>query len=1082
MKQYVVDNKGENTLVNLLKENVYKDAKLTVASATFSLFAYYAIKEELDKLSEFKFLFTKPAFYKLGQEVKRQYKLQLQEIENNPKFDGNNFEIQLRNKMISTRTANQVTKWINEKATFKTLVDDYSISKQLLVHNNKINLFSQSDIDFTADGLGLTSSNRLGSYFVLAGVDELVENSLVEFDAIWNDETKVKDVTENVLEQIKLIYKENSPEWLYFVTLYNIFSDELDNLSEDNVIKEGTNFKETVVWNKLFEFQKDGVLGIIDKIERFNGCILADSVGLGKTFSALAVIKYYELRNDRVLVLAPKKLRDNWLTYKQNDKKNILADDRFRYDILNHTDLSRDSGYTGDINLESINWSNYDLVVIDESHNFRNNNAVKNKLTRYQKLMQEVIKKGVKTKVLLLSATPVNNKMNDIKNQIAFIIEEDDTALLNEGVDSINTALKNAQTSFNRWSELPSEERTTTNFLNMVNPEYFQILDALSIARSRKHIEKYYGVNDIGSFPNRLKPISIKTDVDINNEFRGMAKVNELMSSMEFSIYQPMKYVLPNKRKYYEDLYDTTVKEGSGKFKQTDREFAVASLMKVNIFKRLESSIYSFNKTIEKIIYKMNETINILEDSHNKNFSNDYSETSEIEDDELEAITVGSNKVRIKVEDIDHIKWLGDLKRDLTLLTDLYNETKNIDVSRDEKLKVLSEHIKKKIENPINDGNKKIIIFSAFADTIQYLYNNLNEKLLENNIHSAMVMGSGDNKTTLKGVKAKDLVDVLTNFSPISKDRALTNPEATEEIDILFATDCISEGQNLQDCDYLINYDIHWNPVRVIQRFGRIDRIGSRNKDIQLVNFWPNMELDEYINLEERVKGRMKLLNTSATGEEDVFDVSGKEMNDIEYRRNQLKALQDEGINLEDVSGTISITDLTYTDFKSDLSHAIKEHKKDLEKAPKGMYSIVSNNVLKEAEPGVIFCFKQNAPIDMSNNSLEPYILLYLKDNGDSLLHYTNAKTILDFYRRLALGQDEPFAELVDQFNKETDNGEDMTIYTDLLKKSIDVVRNKQEESVFDSFFTPGGTDIQQSLNLDFNDIELISFLIIKGD
>ena len=543
-----------------------------------------------------------------------------------------------------------------------------------------------------------------------------------------------------------------------------------------------------------------------------------------------------------------------------------------------------------------------------------------------------------------------------------------------------------------------------------------------------------------------------------------------------------MKYVLPNKRKYYEDLYDTTVKEGSGRFKQTDREFAVASLMKVNIFKRLESSIYSFNKTIEKIIYKMNETINILEDSHNKNFSNDYSETTEIEDDELEVITVGSNKVRIKVEDIDHIKWIGDLKRDLTLLTDLYNETKNIDVSRDEKLKVLSEHIKKKIEKPINDSNKKIIIFSAFADTIHYLYNNLNEKLLENNIHSAMVTGSGDNKTTLNGVKSKDLVDVLTNFSPISKDRALTNPEAAEEIDILFATDCISEGQNLQDCDYLINYDIHWNPVRVIQRFGRIDRIGSRNKDIQLVNFWPNMELDEYINLEERVKGRMKLLNTSATGEEDVFDVSGKEMNDIEYRRNQLKALQDEGINLEDVSGAISITDLTYTDFKSDLSHAIKAYKKDLEKAPKGMYSIVSNNVLKEAEPGVIFCFKQNAPIDMSNNSLEPYILLYLKDNGDSLLHYTNAKTILDFYRRLALGQDEPFAELVDQFNKETDNGEDMSVYTDLLKKSLDVVRNKQEESVFDSFFTPGGTDIQQSLNLDFNDIELISFLIIKGD
>ncbi|MGK0575996.1 helicase-related protein [Macrococcus capreoli] len=1078
----MISNKGEDTLVNLLKKEIKKDAKITITSASFSLFAYYALRDELEKLSEFNFLFSKPTFYKLGQEVKRQYKLQLQEIYDNPKFDGNDFEIQLRNKMISTRTANQVTKWIREKATFKTIVDDYPVTKQLMVHNNLSSIYSSSDIDFTADGLGLTASNRLGMIQAFVGLDELVENALKDFNTYWNDETKVKDVTDKVLEQIELIYKENSPEWLYFVTLFNIFSNELENLNEDNVIKEGTKFKETVVWNKLFEFQKDGVLGIIDKIERFNGCILADSVGLGKTFSALAVIKYYELRNDRVLVLAPKKLRDNWLTYKQNDKKNILIEDKFRYDVLNHTDLSRDTGYTGDINLESINWSNYDLVVIDESHNFRNNNAVKNKLTRYQKLMQEVIKKGVKTKVLLLSATPVNNKMNDIKNQIAFITGDNDMALETEGVDSIDTSLRNAQAAFNKWSDLPSEERTTSNFLNMVNPEYFQILDALSIARSRKHIEKYYDVNDIGTFPSRLKPISIKTDIDLEKKFRGMEKVNELMTNLEFSIYQPMKYVLPQKRKFYEDLYDTSVERGAGRFKQTDREFAVASLMKVNIFKRLESSIHSFNKTIEKIIFKMNETIKVLEENRTTNYSNDYSETNWIDDEDLEAVTVGSNKVRIKVEDIDHIKWLNDLRYDLELLTDLYKETRDINVFRDEKLNVLTNHIKNKIKNPINPGNKKIIIFSAFADTIEYLYENLSDKLLENNIHSAMVTGSGENKTTLKGVKAKNLVDVLTNFSPISKDRDLVNPDLTEEIDILFATDCISEGQNLQDCDYLINYDIHWNPVRVIQRFGRIDRIGSRNKDIQLVNFWPNMELDEYINLEDRVKGRMKLLNTSATGEEDIFDVSGKEMNDIEYRRNQLKSLQDEGINLEDVSGAISITDLTYTDFKSDLSHALKEYKKDLEKAPKGMYAIVSNNVLKEAEPGVIFCFKQNADIDMSNNSLEPYILLYLKNNGDSLLHYTNAKTILDFYRKLALGQKEPFADLVAQFNQETDNGEDMSIYTDLLKKSIDVVKNKQEESAFDSFFTPGGTDIQQSFNLDFNDIELISFLIIKGD
>jgi SNF2 family DNA or RNA helicase len=1083
----MIDNKGENTLLNMLKAEIKTGSKIAVASAYFSLFAYYELKNELEKSKEFRFLYTKPTFYKKENDLKRQYKLSQNykgAIEQ-PRFDGNSFEIQLRNKMISNHIAAEATKWIKEKAQFKTIAGETHFPKELLISstNSKESVHLQSEIEFTADGLGITESNRTASFPVIFNHDEMIKQSFYEFDQIWSDEDKVKDVTNEVLEQLKLIYKENSPEWLYFVTLYNVFSNELESLDGDEVIKEGTNFKNTVIWNKLYPFQRDGVVGMIDKMEKHNGCILADSVGLGKTFSALAVIKYYELRNDRVLVLSPKKLRDNWTVYTQNDKRNILIDDRFNYDVLNHTDLSRDGGYSGEINLDTVNWSNYDLVVIDESHNFRNNNPRKDRLTRYQKLMQEIIKKGVKTKVLLLSATPVNNKMSDIKNQIAFITEDKDHVLEKEGIESIEYTLKMAQTAFNRWSEMPAGKRTTKSFLDMVDPDYFQLLDLLTIARSRKHIEKYYGLKEIGEFPERLEPDNINADIDNRKEFMNMDEVNERIEALTFGIYKPMNYILPARRKHYEALYDTKIGRGSGVFKQSDRESAVASLMKVNIFKRLESSIHSFNETLERLVKRLEETIGLLKSNSQKSLQSFVAEDMADTDDEvLESITVGSEKIKINLFDIDHVKWLDDLQHDLTILNELRSHSMQIDAQRDAKLDMLKELIQQKIENPINPGNKKVIIFSAFADTARYLYKELAGGLQQAGLHTALVVGSGDNKTTMKGVRTQDINDVLLNFSPISKERKKLTDKQREEIDILIATDCISEGQNLQDCDYLINYDIHWNPVRVIQRFGRIDRIGSLNNYIKLVNFWPNMDIDEYINLEHRVKGRMKILSTSATGEEDILDVSNKEMNDIEYRRNQLKQLQDEVVNLEDVSGTISITDLTYAEFKSDLSSVLKEHGKDLQKAPKGMYALTSNKEFAEAEPGVIFCFRQTADFDMTNNSLAPYILLYLTEEGEVQLHYTNAKKILDNYRKLSLGVKEPFSNLVTQFNKETNEGEDMQRYTNLLRRSLDIVKDKNELDAFDSFFTPGGTSMQPEMNLDFDEMELISFLIVKEE
>ncbi len=648
---------------------------------------------------------------------------------------------------------------------------------------------------------------------------------------------------------MQLIYKENTPEFIYFVTLYNIFKDYLGEITEDNIVKTKIGFKETEVWNKLYKFQKDGVIGAIDKIEKHGGCIIADSVGLGKTFSALAVIKYYELRNHRVLVLAPKKLRENWTIYTLNDKRNILLKDRFNYDVLNHTDLSRETGYSGEINLETINWSNYDLVVIDESHNFRNNNARNEKVTRYSKLLNDVIRSGAETKILMLSATPVNNRMTDLKNQINFITEGIDNAFDSEGIPSVELTLRKAQLVFNKWTELEESERTLDTFMEMMDMDYFKLLDTVTIARSRKHIEKYYDVAEIGKFPKRLKPINIKSNIDEMNEFPSLEHVNKVIRNLNLSTYAPLKYVLPEKRVEYDKKYDTAVKGGQSVFRQVDREQSLVNLMRVNILKRMESSINSFGITMAKLLKQIDYTLDKIEKNQMHFDSSLNIADIEIDDDRLEDSLIG-NKVKVLIQDMDLIKWKQDLEDDKKKLEELIYEAAKVVKNRDAKLNSLKEKIIDKINNPLNEGNKKIIIFSAFADTANYLYESLSPWIKDEfKLHTALVTGSGDNKCTLNGVNKKDLNAVLTNFSPKSKEREKIFPDMKEEIDILIATDCISEGQNLQDCDYLINYDIHWNPVRIIQRFGRIDRLGSKNNSIQLVNFWPNMELDEYITL-----------------------------------------------------------------------------------------------------------------------------------------------------------------------------------------------------------------------------------------
>ncbi|MEK7392114.1 MAG: helicase-related protein [Fibrobacterota bacterium] len=838
------------------------------------------------------------------------------------------------------------------------------------------------------------------------------------------------------------------------------------------------------MWKKLYKFQRDGVVGAIDKLNRYGGCILADSVGLGKTFEALAVIKYHELRNDRVLVLAPKRLRDNWTIYRSNDRRNILASDRFNYDVLNHTDLSREQGFSGDIDLSNVNWGNYDLVVIDESHNFRNKKSPRSGgETRYDRLMRRIIREGVKTRVLMLSATPVNNRMADLRNQIAFVTEGDDTALSEQGIDSIDTTTRLAQKQFNRWLELAEVDRTPMRLVEMLGFDYFSLLDHLTIARSRKHIEKYYGISETGKFPDRLKPVNIKSDVDLDGAFPAIRDINFEIRRLHLASYAPLRYVLPSKQEAYDRKYSTQVRGGESSFRQADREESLIHLMRVNVLKRMESAVPSFALTLGRQLRDVEALLERIE-------SDDYEveevsiEDIDVDDPMFESLLVGS-KVKVLLKDVDLLRWKQDLVEDRNRLQTLLSAAQEVGAARDAKLADLKAVIENKCRNPLNPGNKKVIVFTAFADTAAYLYEQLGPWAKETlGLESALVTGSGHNQTTRQGL-GRELASILTAFSPRSKGRP-ADLASEGEIELLIATDCISEGQNLQDCDCLVNYDIHWNPVRIIQRFGRIDRIGSPNTQIQLVNFWPNMELEEYIGLEQKVSGRMVLLDISATGEENLIaQESGDQMNDLEYRRKQLMKLQDAVIDLEDLSTGVSIADLTLTDFRIDLAQYTKAHPGALEEAPLGAFAVTAS-VDMDVPPGIIFCVRAESAagikVTEAGYPLAPNYLVHVGDDGSVLLPYTQAKQILDRVKRLAIGKDIPDAAACTRYSKQTKQGEDMRHAQGLLAAAIGSVVGKTQERAIASLFSPGGTHARKGEFAGNNDFEVVAFLVVLPD
>ena len=1071
----LLDNVSK-TVKDDLMVTIKKGDKLSIAAACFSIYAYQILKKNLDSIDELRFIFTSPTFlHEKAPKEKREF--YIPRLDRERSLYGTEFEVKLRNEMTQKAIARECADWIRKKVKFRSNVTGGNINGFMNVIGEDTKTYMPLH-GFTTADIGCERGNN-----IINPVNKifapLSDEYVRMFNQIWNDKNLMQDVTEQVIDSITAAYNENTPEFIYFVAIYNIFNEFLEDLSEDVLPNEATGFKDSKIWNMLYTFQKDAVLAIINKLETFNGCILADSVGLGKTFTALAVVKYYENRNRSVLVLCPKKLSDNWNTYKDNYVNNPIATDRLRYDVLYHTDLSRDRGKSNGLDLDRLNWGNYDLVVIDESHNFRNGGEVygeDRRENRYLRLMNRVIRRGVKTKVLMLSATPVNNRFTDLRHQLELAYEGNPN-LINEKLGTkrtIDEIFRNAQKQFNQWNEQEEAERTTTALLKSLDFEFFKVLDSVTIARSRKHIEKYYNMEEIGSFPERLKPISLRPRLTDLESAINYSEIYDQLMKLNLSVYIPTDYIFPSMLHKYVDT--------SRNINRAGREMGIRRLMSINLMKRLESSVESFRLTVGRVQQLIDSTIAEIDAYTNGGYSvidgREITGDADFDDDDRNTeYFAAEHSIKIDLGDMDYKTWRDRLAEDSEELALLKIMIDDITPEHDTKLQTLFNLVEGKLINPINDGNRKILIFSAFSDTAEYLYTHVSSFVKSKfGLDTAMITGSVEGKTTIKGQRAS-MNEVLTLFSPLSKDKHLLMPNNTSDISVLIATDCISEGQNLQDCDYCINYDIHWNPVRIIQRFGRIDRIGSRNEVIQLVNFWPDVDLDEYLSLKGRVETRMRISVMTATGDDDL--INAEEKGDLEYRKAKLKRLQEEVVDIEDMQSGISIMDLGLNEFRLDLLEYVKQNG-DMDKIPFGLHAVVS--ATQEYPPGIVFVLKNlnnSVNIDMQNR-LHPFYMVYMGTDGEVVCDHLSSKELLDKFRSLCKGKTEPIMEACQDFNKETKDGRDMRGVSTLLSDAINSIIEVKEESDIDSLFSPGGTSALNTNISGLDDFELICFLVVR--
>lgn len=1072
----LLDNVSK-TVKDDLMVTIKKGDKLSIAAACFSIYAYQALKKQLDGIDELRFIFTSPTFlHEKAPKEKREF--YIPRLDRERSLYGTEFEVKLRNELTQKAIARECADWIRKKVKFRSNLTGGNISGFMNVIGDEPKTYMPLHSFTTAD-IGCERGNNIINP-VNKMFAPLSDEYVRMFGQIWNDKNLMQDVTEQVIDGITAAYNENAPEFIYFVAIYNIFNEFLEDISEDVLPNEATGFKDSKIWNKLYTFQKDAALAIINKLETFNGCILADSVGLGKTFTALAVMKYYENRNRSVLVLCPKKLSDNWNTFKDNYVNNPIAADRLRYDVLYHTDLSRERGKSNGLDLSRLNWGNYDLVVIDESHNFRNGGEVygdDRRENRYLRLMNRVIRAGVKTKVLMLSATPVNNRFIDLRNQLE-LAYEGNPSLINDKLGTkrpIDEIFRNAQKVFNYWNKQNDGDRTTEMLLKSLDFDFFEVLDSVTIARSRKHIEKYYNMNEIGSFPERLKPLSLRPRLSNLEGTINYSEIYEQLMRLNLSVYIPTDFIFPSQLGKY---VDTSIN-----INRAGREMGIRRLMSINLLKRLESSVESFRLTLGRVKKLIDDTIDEIDaftsggGSVIKGRELVGDDVDFDDDDRNTEYFAAEHSIKIDLADMDYKSWRDRLSEDAETLGLLKIMIDDITPEHDTKLQTLLGLIESKLNNPINEGNRKILIFSAFSDTAEYLYKNVSAFVKSQfGLDSAIITGSVDGRTTIKGQRAS-MNDVLTLFSPISKDKNLLMPNNRDDISILIATDCISEGQNLQDCDYCVNYDIHWNPVRIIQRFGRIDRIGSHNAVIQLVNFWPDVDLDEYLSLKGRVETRMRISIMTATGDDDL--INAEEKGDLEYRKAQLKRLQEEVVDIEDMQSGISIMDLGLNEFRLDLLEYVKQNG-DMDTIPYGLHAVVPAS--EDCPPGVVFVLKNlnnSVNIDMQNR-LHPFYMVYVGTDGEVICDHLSPKELLDKFRSLCKGINTPVMDVCREFNIETKDGRDMQSISTLLTDAITSIIEVKEENDIDSLFNIGGTSALNNKISGLDDFEMICFLVVR--
>ena len=1088
------DNHRRGIVADFLKARIQSGSRLSVVSAYFTIYAYDALRGHLDQIENLQFLFGEPRFIASLDPEKTEKKSFI--------LDGNG--LQLANRLEQKRVARDCAAWIRQKVEIKSIRHAQLLhGKMYHIANAGVEEAILGSSNFTVRGLGLGTGNNNIELNLEVDSNRDRRDLKTWFNELWSDPALVEDVKTEVLQYLDQLYQNNAPEFIYFKTLYHVFENFLADQEKGGLLDHNIKIVDTNIWKALFTFQQDGVKGAINKILRHNGCILADSVGLGKTFEALAVIKYFELKNDKVLVLCPKKLRENWTVYQAhtNSQLNPFLADRFGYTVLSHTDLSRETGDAGGINLETFNWGNFDLVVIDESHNFRNNTPGKRdeegniiRKSRYQRLMDDIIKSGVRTKVLLLSATPVNNDLRDLRNQIYFLTEgADDTFKESIGVDNLKETLVAAQKTFTLWAKKKPAERKTKDLLEKLSSAFFKLLDELTIARSRKHILRYYksSIAALGGFPERSKPISIYPEIDLQRRFLSYDKLDDEIDGYKLSLFAPSRYLKKECKKL--SKYET---HAGDPFSQADREKFLVGMMKVNFLKRLESSVESFEITMGRTIAKIEALERKIRNYKANPNQNPESEELELDieipeaDNDADDPTEVGGKFKYNLADLRLDDWLTDLQNDKQQLSLLHASAEAVTPDRDAKLKELKQLIERKVKNPtVNKQDqpvKKVLVFTAFADTATYLFQSLASWAKnELGIHIALVAGSGDNKTTFGKT---DFNQILTNFSPRSKNRdKIPSMPQSGEIDLLIATDCISEGQNLQDCDYLVNYDIHWNPVRIIQRFGRIDRIGSLSKTVQLVNFWPTQDLDKYVNLKNRVEARMALVDIAATFEDNLLkneEIEEIIHEDMRYRDKQLLRLREEVLDLEDFSESVALNEFTLDDFRIELSKYIEANRKLLEDAPLGLYAVVPPHPEHQIiAPGVVFCLKQKGEAKSGDtvNPLQLYYLVYVRDDGTVRFGFAQPKQILEIYRLLCTGKTAAYEQLCQLFDNETNNGADMKLYNRLLIAAVDSIAKTFQKRVAAGLQTSRDFVIpnQSEQARETTDFELITWLVI---